>query len=418
MNNPIKVLLYHRVTNIENDYNLLAVSPENFDKQMEYLKNHYQIIRLEDDWSKIVEPSICVTFDDGYEDSYTEALPILEKWKIPASFFITTGNISSSREFWHDDIIRMILTGEYYPESFELKHDIYGQSWPTETLSDRNKLYQVMRYLFQRSTKEERADWRSQLLRWSGMKGEGRANRRSMTEEQCRLLSSSPYITIGAHTVNHIALSKQSREIQYREILDSKLYLEDLIHQEVEFFSYPFGGRSDYSKDTLQIVRELNFKKTLAVFEGDINEGVDLHQIPRYLVRNWDVEQFAKKVEAMFCENLVIKQNTARLEYFGRQEDDRGIFKSDSPIVIWGSGARGIAILKEFETYKIYDNIVGFADNNKNKWGSQIEGLDIYSLASIGEKFKEPIFVIGSTYEREIIKQLQQSNYKHIHLYI
>ena len=69
---PVVVLLYHRVTSLKIDSHQLLVTPENFKNQMNFVKNHYKVLRFEDDWNFTTEPSVVVTFDDGYAHNYYE----------------------------------------------------------------------------------------------------------------------------------------------------------------------------------------------------------------------------------------------------------------------------------------------------------------------------------------------------------
>lgn len=101
---PVLVLMYHRV-NDEAGQKLtgLTVSTENFEKQLLYLKKHFQILKLEEDWTPLKKTGVVITFDDGYADNFLNALPLLEKHQIPAAIFITTLNINSKNEFWWID---------------------------------------------------------------------------------------------------------------------------------------------------------------------------------------------------------------------------------------------------------------------------------------------------------------------------
>lgn len=89
----IRILMYHRVDNCSN-YDQLVVSPANFEQQMSYLHEHYRVISLTQAIDELeqgnVQPSVVVTFDDGYLDNLQNALPILKKYNIPATIFVTT----------------------------------------------------------------------------------------------------------------------------------------------------------------------------------------------------------------------------------------------------------------------------------------------------------------------------------------
>jgi hypothetical protein len=84
---PILVLAYHRVAALDRDAQALAVRPDRFRTQMRRLKGRYELLRLDEPWPRLSRPGAIVTFDDGYADNATIALPILEEQEVPATFF-------------------------------------------------------------------------------------------------------------------------------------------------------------------------------------------------------------------------------------------------------------------------------------------------------------------------------------------
>lgn len=83
------VLLYH---SINNQNHFLSISPEIFEKQIKFLKEKgFKFLRVEDlvHLEKLERKSVLITFDDGYKDNFLNAVPILEKYQIPALFFIS-----------------------------------------------------------------------------------------------------------------------------------------------------------------------------------------------------------------------------------------------------------------------------------------------------------------------------------------
>lgn len=94
---PVLILTYHRVTALQSDPHLLAVTPHHFRAHLQLLKEKFPVIRFDEDWSKIKKPAVAITFDDGYADNVLEALPILEDAGVPAAFFISTGAVGTGR---------------------------------------------------------------------------------------------------------------------------------------------------------------------------------------------------------------------------------------------------------------------------------------------------------------------------------
>ncbi len=63
---------------------------------------------------------MAITFDDGYVDVLATALPLLERFDLPATVFLATGWLGSSRRFWWHDLARVVLPARPLPELLEL----------------------------------------------------------------------------------------------------------------------------------------------------------------------------------------------------------------------------------------------------------------------------------------------------------
>jgi len=297
---PVVILLYHRVTTLPSDPEMLAVTPGNFREQMLHLKDTFPIVRFEEDWSKISKPAVCVTFDDGYADNALEALPILEEVEVPATFFISTGTIGSRSEFWWHEVERIILEKQSLPPLFTLEADSFERSWSTGLPEDRQEFYQGLVRHMNDADAEHRTDWLVQLRRWAQTNEEAADRHRAMTVDELRLLAGSSRVTIGAHTVTHTRLSSLSPAVQREEISASKRELEAWLGREIAIFSYPFGRRSDYTQESIALCRQAGFSKAAANFPGQAHRWTDPYQIPRHLVRNWPLEIFTGKLRGFW----------------------------------------------------------------------------------------------------------------------
>jgi peptidoglycan/xylan/chitin deacetylase (PgdA/CDA1 family) len=293
---PVVVLLYHRVTTLESDPQLLAVTPSHFREHMQFLKDRFPILRFEEDWSEVKEPSVVITFDDGYSDNLLEALPILEEVGVPATFFVTTGTIGTDMEFWWDELEGLILGKWHFPSSFELKDEKYGHLWPTGSYPEREVLYNEIHPLMKKVDSDCREDWLGQLRDWAGTDVSGRASHKLLTVDELRKLAMSPLVTIGAHGVTHTPLSTQTLTLQREELAGSKEQLETWLGREVSVFSYPYGGRNDYTSESLNLCKAVGFRKAAANSPGQAHRWTDPYKVPRQLLRNWSLEVFEKKM--------------------------------------------------------------------------------------------------------------------------
>jgi peptidoglycan/xylan/chitin deacetylase (PgdA/CDA1 family) len=294
------VLLYHRVTNLELDPQLLAVSPQNFYEQVDFIKRNYHLLSI-DEFDYIIEKrkkfpkhSFILTFDDGYADNLYEALPILECLNTQALFFIATATLGTKQEFWWDDLERIFL--EYHQDfPTKIKLSIVGKSYDFLTNSYENihKSYRQLHRIIKPLSIQDRTEAFAQILLQANLEKQGRISHRPLTWEELKKLASSSSVAIGCHTHNHVQLSAHSQDEQYQEISTSKQLLEQYLQKKIVHFSYPFGTRSDYGKETMQICKNLNLQYAYANYPEKVKIYSDVFQIPRFLVRNWGTQAFA-----------------------------------------------------------------------------------------------------------------------------
>ena len=297
---PVIVLLYHRVTRRALDPEMLCVTPEHFRAQMRHLKEQCRLVRFEEEWPRSTRPAVAVTFDDGYADNALEALPILEELGVPATFFVSTDGIGSFREFWWDELVRLILSGEAFPEGFTLTGEGTAQSWPTASPGNRQRMYHDLVALMTSADLSRRAGILAQLRGWGAHAAEPCAANRALSLDELKRLAQSPWVGIGAHTVHHLRLSALPPKAQRDEIEKSRRDLEGWLGREITTFSYPYGRRCHYSGTSVTICRELGFAKAAANFPGQAHRWSDPFQIPRHLVRDWPAQEFARRLKGFW----------------------------------------------------------------------------------------------------------------------
>jgi peptidoglycan/xylan/chitin deacetylase (PgdA/CDA1 family) len=114
----LTVLTYHRVGPAPSvsavDANVVTVSAEVFDRQLDLVKQHFDVVTVEDiiaaiDGGAELPPSpLLITFDDGYRDNFDVALPLLRKHRLSATFFVATRFVDERRLFWWDRISYLV----------------------------------------------------------------------------------------------------------------------------------------------------------------------------------------------------------------------------------------------------------------------------------------------------------------------
>ena len=112
--NQAVVLMYHRICSEAVDPWGLCVSKENFESQLSMLKQNFRVVSMSgmlDSLGKneLQHRSVAISFDDGYADNFLSAKPLLEKYDLPATFFVPTYFTGSNNLFWWDELAYIFL---------------------------------------------------------------------------------------------------------------------------------------------------------------------------------------------------------------------------------------------------------------------------------------------------------------------
>jgi peptidoglycan/xylan/chitin deacetylase (PgdA/CDA1 family) len=294
------VLLYHRVTELELDPQLLAVRPERFRAQMELVSTEYTPLPLGEllraaSANQLPERAVAVTFDDGYADNLQQAEPILRACGVPATVFVATGYCTAGTEYWWDELERILLVGTEGPQVLELSDGTESRSYPTSSAAERGEAYAALQPWLRSGSVERREDLLRQLRRWAG-EAEGpvcRDSHRPMTVEEVRALDRSDFVAVGGHTRNHPCLAEESPEVQREEIAGSAADLAEWLEASPASFAYPFGGPLiDYTAETRRLVRGAGFELATSAVPEQVTRLSSRWEVPRRLVRDWGPQHF------------------------------------------------------------------------------------------------------------------------------
>lgn len=278
------VLTYHRVLKAQDsllDDNLDAVT---FEWHMQLLREQFTVLSLSEATARLQEGTlparaVCVTFDDGYADNFEVALPVLQKWGIPATVFVATGFLDGGR-MWNDSVIETIRLTKHD----QLNLDFIGMGVESlETLEQRRQLLPRVLNAIKYHSISERLNKVNQLVAL------GKAtlpDNLMMSSDQVRMLRGAG-IEVGAHTVNHPILSQLSLEEAEGEIAGSRDFLCDLLDEPVDSFAYPNGRPGvDYHPCHVDVLRKTGFKVAVSTAWGGASASSDMMQLPR--IAPWD----------------------------------------------------------------------------------------------------------------------------------
>ncbi|MBU0993297.1 MAG: polysaccharide deacetylase family protein [Proteobacteria bacterium] len=291
------ILMYHRVLPKKqfasgNSQANIIVSAESFEENIRYLKKQYKIISFNDffdmkkqhTWSKKERYAI-LTFDDGWEDNYYFAFPILKRYHVKATIFIATGYIGTDRHFFFEGIGESLLNLCSHPEKLTLMKDCFQEfdlnASQLKLLAGESNLYRASRIIngVIHTLKTKSPHLLEQLSKQCTTSMHISHLSRTMNWEQIGEMSNSG-IDFGAHTINHYILPELSLTEAENEINMSKKDIDNRSINTAPVFSYPNGS---YNNDIINLTKKAGYKGAVAVNPGSITFMNDssLFELPR-----------------------------------------------------------------------------------------------------------------------------------------
>lgn len=301
------ILLYHRVAELSIDPLLLSVTPAHFEEHLQVLSRITRPLSLRGlvrslKSKKVTPHGTVVTFDDGAADNLHNAKPLLERYNIPATVFVATEYSKGEREFWWDELERLLIVPRELPEKLSLKINGKRLNWDLEEVpASRHQLYQHLGDSLRVMPTAQRFDIIAELQQWSGTAGAApRQTHRALSHTEIAQLADGGLVEVGAHTVTHPVLAAIPLDQQRREITQSKLELEEILGAPVESFAYPYGTKDDYTAETVKLVKKTPFVCACSNFKGVVQPGASLFELPRLVVRDWDGDEFERQLRGWF----------------------------------------------------------------------------------------------------------------------
>lgn len=280
----LSIFIYHRVLPHKDPLFPAEVDRADFDRDLHRIKSMFNVIPLLDAVHHIAAGSLppraaCITFDDGYADNAEVALPVLQRHKLPATFFVATGFLNGGR-MWNDTVIELVRR---HPEGVIDASAIGLGSHEIGSTARRQRAIQALIGQLKYLPMEHRLDQVSRLVDIGGI---GLPDNLMMSSAQVNELNTGG-MDIGGHTVNHPILAKLPPAKARAEIAEGKQALENIIGEPVRLFAYPNGKPgADYLAEHVAMTRDLGFDGAVSTAWGAGKPTNDVFQLPRF--SPWD----------------------------------------------------------------------------------------------------------------------------------
>ncbi len=284
----VSILAYHRVTPFPPaDYpyqeETVAATPEGFREQLQFLKRHCYVTtfkelhKLIEAGEEIPKNTVIITFDDGYEDNYSIAAPLLADAGLPAVIYVVTDCIDNAKPFWFETLSYDLLTAN--DGTIELP----GEAEALE-LSDGNRRQMRRRVgdLVRTLDDAGRHAVLSAIHEYAITNGSPEPeDRLVMTWDEVRELSNAG-IEIGSHTVTHPFLSRLTEGQIIHELGHSKMRIEQELATECMSLAYPTGGREFYDDRVLKHAEDQGYRYGVSYEHGAIAfDAAQRFELPR-----------------------------------------------------------------------------------------------------------------------------------------
>ena len=273
----IIILMYHKVNSIRDPLGL-SVSPEFFEKQLIYIKKRYKIITLAEAVSRLESRGVSenfavLTFDDGFRDNLSEALPILKKYNAPATVFVACDAVDKGFTDW-DIMDQAIFSGSDGMLDLS-KFGLDVISIETES-QKQNAIIDLRRQL-----KREKHILRKEVIKFLSKTCKVPCKRIMLTWDEVNELKASGLVSIGAHTVTHPILSNISDEDARYEISECKNIIQKQTGLIIDHFAYPNGREVDFNEQTVALLKSAGFKSACTTVSGVNRIGADPFRLKR-----------------------------------------------------------------------------------------------------------------------------------------
>ena len=299
------ILMYHRVADESFDPWGLAVPPERFAQQMEWLGRNRDPLPLPEfarrqKEGNLSDEAVAITFDDGYVCSAEVAAPILHRLGIPATIFLPTELIRRGREFWWDDLERIVMetAGEQLSlngETVRLGPKAAGdRNWAADAppRTERQKAFQFLWSKLRPMRDADRQDQLDGIRTQAEIPAKPRQSHRPMSAEEARALATTT-IELGSHGLTHPDLPTLSDREKLDEIRGSIQDCFELVDRKPRTFAYPYGG---YDAQCEQLAAESGYDCACTAEDGFVGRSARSFALPRLAVGDWEIETFRRKL--------------------------------------------------------------------------------------------------------------------------
>jgi len=284
----LAILMYHGIVKTPLSFSDWCFLDEPaFRDQIAYIKKHFRLLPL----SKAIEllksdaitkPTAVLTFDDGFQNVYDAAFPILQEYEAPATLFLTTELVDSTDTVWFCRL-NQALAGTK-KSSLAWRGVSYHIAGPAEKSRVSSIIQNQLKKLPPPVMKASLLEIFGHLEAHPARCVEEGSPFQMLRAEAIKRMFNSGLIEVGSHSHSHTSVSLLTPEEQKREIQTSLGIVQELTGRPCESFAYPNGCWNDYNETSLQLLRASGVHCAVTTISGPNYARTPAMELKRYCI--------------------------------------------------------------------------------------------------------------------------------------
>ena len=287
------IYLFHGVINQESkslrNYTNKHILANDFEALISSLSTYGNPISMDEVLSSCIDSkpfkdySYAITFDDGFENNLSVAIPILKRYKTPATFYVTTKFINEGALSWVDKIESYIASAANQAITIPAMNEEFTVS----SLESRLYLMSQIRSFVKNNPLLDANDFSESLCDIIKLKEEPMIEKEidsKLTWEELRLLSKEPLATVGGHSHTHRIMNYLNDKELDLEIKESLRLLNEMASINTHHYSYPEGHSSSFSENVINVLKSYNIKICPTAIDGSNSSNADPFTLKRVMV--------------------------------------------------------------------------------------------------------------------------------------
>ncbi|MGY3449646.1 polysaccharide deacetylase family protein [Bradyrhizobium sp. USDA 4353] len=249
----------------------LEVTPDFLREMLSHLRDHdIEIITLDEMHHRLVDRNFarrfaCFTFDDGYRDNRDFALPVMREFGAPFTIYVTSDFASGRGRLWWIALELIVAKADMIEVQIGGLALRLDASTPAAKCVTFQRLHDWLRSLPGEHDIQREI---SALCARHGIDETSICPELCMSWDELRALSAEPLVTIGAHSISHCNLAKQTEDTARHEIVESRARIETELQRPVLHMAYPYGDRAAASQREFVLAAACGYKTAVTTRPG------------------------------------------------------------------------------------------------------------------------------------------------------